>query len=144
MISRLLYDDGNGKHVSIKTVEDSSTVFDKLNYFRTFERRLNQILKNSINQHTLYDQKPTPTVHSWFTTAHAIFIILTNGYIQINFYDHSKLILTSTSVTFINNGDGKIITNLFIDLIEFGVPQRYRKKFLYIQDKIQYFLKSLQ
>lgn len=142
--SKFVYDDGNGIHIDVKTIKDLPTIIEKLKYYKTFERRLVQQLKTSIFQHSSRDENRTPIVHSWFTTSHAIFIFLTNGNVQINFYDHSKMIINSNFVTFINNGDGQIITNLFVDLIEFGVPSRYRTKLLYIQGKVHYFITSLK
>ncbi|XP_012264966.1 serine/threonine-protein kinase polo [Athalia rosae] len=91
------------------TVKDYPSILDKkmklLNYF---QRYMNEHLMNAgsdIAVKPMDSMSRIPYMHQWFRTQSAVVMQLTNGSVQINFLDHTKIIMCPlmAAVTYIDN-----------------------------------------
>ncbi|XP_077294577.1 serine/threonine-protein kinase polo [Arctopsyche grandis] len=82
-----------------------------------------------------------PYLHEWYRTRTAVVMQLTNGTVQINFQDHSKIILCPlmSAVTHIDT-EKNFRTYRFSTLASFGCSDELRHNLNYACEKIRYWI----
>ncbi|CAI5444153.1 unnamed protein product [Caenorhabditis angaria] len=111
-----------------------------LNYFRSYMNdHLLKAGEGVVAQRAGDDLARLPTLRVWFRTKSAIVFHLSNGTVQINFFeDHIKMILCPLmhAVTFIDQHK-RFSTYKFSHLPKNGCPEQYMKRLKYAQSMVE-------
>ena len=93
--NNLQYIEKNGNEVFMNINEEEPSLTKKITLLKYFKNYMNEhLLKTGDKSKQVEDMARLPYLHNWFRSKHAIVFHLTNGTLQINYFqDHIKIIL---------------------------------------------------
>ncbi|KZC14453.1 Serine/threonine-protein kinase PLK1 [Dufourea novaeangliae] len=143
-----LSDDGVGVMYNDGTREYPSELEKKMKLMNFFLKYMKEHLMkagSSINVKPCDAMSRIPYIHQWFRTQNAVVMQLSNGTVQINFLDHTKIIMCPlmAAVTYIDT-EKNFRTYRFQTIRENGCCKGLAKNLAYAYDKLVLMLSNPQ
>ncbi|KAL0267547.1 UNVERIFIED_CONTAM: hypothetical protein PYX00_009792 [Menopon gallinae] len=114
-----------------------------LSYFRRYMKE-NLMTAGSDVPRVLDSVSRTPYLYQWFRTSKGVFMCLTNGTVQVNFSDHTKIILCPLmgAVTYVDE-EKAFRTYRFSTIQEHGTCKPLMDALKYAHQKLNYNMKAV-